>query len=484
MSTSAVEFSLGTNNSALKTGLDQARNQVEGFKNQTRQMLMGLFAGIGIEQLVEKFSHIQDMAETFGTTAEAVQRVDQYAQQFGTNIDTVARAMAKIRSGSGDVLGKLGIDAQQFANAGLDQQMVMVAESLEKVADPQQRVNMAFEALGPRAAAIVPILLSGSAAMKEFFGSADVASNETVAQLDAAGDRLNALKNKVTVVAADIFGFVDKVMLTIGSSIGSALSLMGNGIGRIGEALSALMNGDFKGMGAVLKANIDDIKSGVSGGVASIGDIWTGKNKPEQGPRKTGDWDPALGERGKKEEISLAERLRKIQEDHDRKQLEAAEQLKVLAEERVTLEKQLAEVGAGESDKKKSLEDKIVANAKEKLRVEDEIKAAADKEGVERVKQLDKEAAEYDKKLKQQEKIRKQGAEKQQKEDFAERERNLGFASGVKIAGADQGQQLKGVDYQVINAEAEKGIKLQEEMRNYLKSIDEKKWSVELPDAS
>ena len=48
----------------------------------------------------------------------------------------------------------------------------------------------------------------------------------------------------------------------------------------------------------------------------------------------------------------------------------------------------------------------------------------------------------------------------------------------------EDGQHLKGVNYDVINAEAEKGIKLQEEMRNYMKIIAEKEWSVEVPDAS
>ena len=73
-------------------------------------------------------------------------------------------------------------------------------------------------------------------------------------------------------------------------------------------------------------------------------------------------------------------------------------------------------------------------------------------------------------------------AQAQMMASFSERQKDLGFVSGIK--GQTDGQQLAGVNYSVINGESEKAIKLQEEMRDYLRSIDEKKWTVELPDAS
>lgn len=482
---SAIELTLGTNNSALKTGLDQARNQVENFKSQAHHILMGLFAGVGIEQLIEHFSHLQDMAETFSTTAEAVQRVDQYAQQFGTSVDGVAKALAKLRSDGGDKLAKLGIDAKEFAAAEMDQQLIMIAEALEQVTDPQERVNRAFEIFGPRLKEVLPILLAGGEAMKEFFGGAAVASNETVATLDAAGDKLTELKNITTVAAAYIFSGIDKFVKSIANGMSSAFSIVVNGVGRAGEALSALGRGDFKGVKTAMSAGLDDMKTRASMAMQDLGEIWKGGLVPTRNKKldkMDGSSDDVAG--GGKERLSLAERLKALQEDHDRKQLDTAVRLKQLAEERAMLEIKLFATQADEAERKKTLEDQLVANRKETLSLED--RAAKDQEAAAEKVAKAKESAEKNAALAAQKAIRdkERSEEKAMKDAFAEREKNLGFVSGMKVAGSDQGQQLAGVNYDVINGEAEKGLQLQIEMRNYLKSIDEKKWSVELPDAS
>lgn len=487
MSGHSVEFSLGTNNSALKTGLDQAKHQVESFKEQTHEIFMSLFAGIGVEQLISKFARVKQVAEMFDTTSESVQRVDQLAQQFGANIETVARAMAKIRSGNGDALGKLGIDAETFAHAGMDEQLVMIAEALEKIDDPQERVNKAFEALGPRMKEILPLLNQGSEKIREMMAGFSVASNETVDQLHTAEQNIISMKNTVTVFAADIFGVINKVMLSIGNGVGSALGIAGNGIGRVGQALQALMHGDLKGVGAAMKANLSDITGGLSTSMQSLKDIWSGKQDGHgegHGGMHGEGVDAGDFSGGGKERLSLAERLKALQEEHDRKQLDAAIRLKQLALERAMLEIKLFALGDSDAEKKKTMEDQLVANKKETLALED--KVAKDREATNERVAKEKERAEKDAARTAEKAAREneRAEEKRMKDSFAERERNLGTISGVKIAGSDQGQRLAGVNYDAVNEEAQKGVELQIEMRNYLKSIDEKKWSVELPDAS
>lgn len=550
MSGQSVELTLGTNNSALKTGLDQARHQVEGFKEQTHEMLMGLFAGVGIEQLLEKFGQIQDKAEAFGTTAEAVQRVDQFAQMAGSSVDDVAKAMAKLRVNS-EKLGQLGLDPQEFAGAGMDEQLLMVAESLDKIEDPAQRVNVAIELFGAKLAGkILPLLNGGAEEMKAFFEGATVASNETVAQLDAAGDRLTDLKNKVTVFAADIFGFVDKVMRTIGTGVGAGITLITNGLGRVGEVLQSLMQGDFKGVATAFQANITDLTGNMAETAQSVSDIWSGQGGPEK--KKRGRWDPSLEGKGEgdgkdKERLSVAERIKALEEEHALKQLTAGERLKKLAEERAALEQQLSGLKDEDDAKRKQIEDRLVGNTRDRLAAEDELKKLDGKEKLtvaERIKALEEEhalkqleahdrlkklaeermrlekelaglgkddvekrkqvedklvgnakerLAAQDELKKNQEKAAEEQRKAREKVDresdrrtmdwFRDQERQLGFASGVKQVG-ESGQQLAGVDYSVINSEAERGIKLQEEMRNYMKIIAEKEYKVELPDAS
>lgn len=498
-----IEFILGTDNSRLKTGLDQAHHQVESFKEQAHETLMGIFAGVGVEQLISKFARVKEVAEMFDTTSEAVQRVDQLAQQFGTNIDTVARAMAKIRGGKGDAFEKLGIDAEHFSHAQLDEQLVMIAEALEKIDDPQQRINKAFEILGPRMKELLPLLNQGSEKIREMMGGFSVASDETVNQLHAAEQAITGMKNTVTVFAADIFGIINKFMLSIGNGVGQSIALISNGLGRVGQAIQALMQGDFKGVGTAMKANLEDIRGGMQSSVESLKNIWMGDKAPEHGAGHHGTWDPSLEQKGgaEKERLSAAERIKALEEEHALKQLDAQERLNRLAQEKLAIEKQLSELANGDDAKRKQLEDRLVANARDRLSAEDELKRDQDRAAQDQLDEINRQAAEYDKQLKKKAKEEEKAREEQSKEEekaakkrekdedrrtmerYRDQERDLGFVSGIKQVG-ESGQHLAGVDYSVINSEAERGIKLQEEMRNYMKIIAEKEYTVEIPDAS
>lgn len=506
MSTSAVEITLGTNNAALKSGLAAARGQVEGFKSQTSAMLMGLFSGIGIEQLLEKFGHIQDKAEAFGTTAEAVQRVDQLAQQAGASIDDVAKAMAKLRVNS-DGLGKLGINQDEFIHADMDQQLLMVAEALGQIEDPAQRVNMAIEVIGARIAGkLLPLLNMGAEEMKAFFEGTNVVGNRTVAELDAVGDRLTSLKNDLAVAAAYFFGLVSNVMQSIGNGISGATQIAVNGVQRIGEAFYALARGDFKGVGIAMKAAISDGTSTISQSMQNLKDIWSNgltgiveKDRKPIIPKGIGIDEHGEGGGAGAKRLSMAERIKALQEEHDRKQLDAAVRLKQLADERAHLEIKLFATSASETERKMALENQLVANKKETLSLEE--KAARDQATLNERVAKEKERAEKDAataaekaiadKQRAAEKDAATAAKKDKEADQAKmdslraQERDLGFVSGVKQIGEmASGQRLAGVDYSVINAEAEKGIKLQEEMRDLLQVMTEKEYKLEIPDAS
>ena len=482
MSTHSVDFTLGTNNSALKTGLDQAKHQVESFKEQTHEMLAGLFAGVGVEQLISKFARVKDIAEMFDTTSEAVQRVSQLSEKFGTNIDTVARSLAKMRSGAGDAFGKLGIDAEAFTHAQMDQQLVMIAQALEKVEDPQQRINLAFEALGPRMKEILPLLNQGSEKIREMMDGFHVASNDTVDQLHAAEQQITGMKNTVMVFAADIFGVLNKVMQTIGAVIGQTIAMMSNGLGRMGEGISAALHGDLAGVKSAFSRNADDILGGAKATAQQLHEIWSGS-----GPKTESEHHGGGGEGGGPEEkrLSLAERLKDIEDEHARKQLDTATRLNQLTEERAMLETQIFAASQKDSPlagKKGEMEDKLVANTKERLSLEDKLKKEQKQAADEAQKERDRAIRDAEKLAEKKKKEKEKADERAMKESFSQREKDLGFVSGIKQVG-ESGQHLAGVNYTAINAEAVKGIKLQEEMRMYLKTIAEKKYSVEIPDA-
>ena len=132
--------------------------------------------------------------------------------------------------------------------------------------------------------------------------------------------------------------------------------------------------------------------------------------------------------------------------------------------------------------KKGEMEDKLVANTKERLSLEDKLKKEQEQAADKAQKERDRAIRDAEKLAEKKKKEKEKADERAMKESFSQREKDLGFVSGIKQVG-ESGQHLAGVNYTAINAEAVKGIKLQEEMRMYLKTIAEKEYSVEIPDA-
>ncbi|MEI6036044.1 MAG: hypothetical protein WCS65_17395 [Verrucomicrobiae bacterium] len=461
----ALEFTLGTNNAAFKSGLNAAKSSVSAFKGEVTGMLTGMFAGIGIESLIADFARIQDIAEMFGSTAEAVQRVKGAAEQAGTSIEAIAKEMAKLRADGGDGLAKLGIDAEKFANAGMDGQLLMVSQALDGITDPQQRVNIALEVFGAKGKELLPLLTQGYDTLKASMDSTAVASNATVAALDAADGKIRALTNQVKVFGAEAIGG----LVTWVERLSAA--------GLLAYTYISKLPGGFAAA-AEAGAEIIDAQKMLE---------WQKTVAAEKAAKGTGTWHPTEAATGP----TTAEKIADLEAAALRKQLPIYEQLAELALARYAIEQEIAKTS--DPDAKKALEEKLVANVKERLSLEEQDRKDAD-ESVARVAKEQEDAAKAEHAQKKEfykdereaaNRRAKQEAElldKATKDAFDAREKDMGFASGVS-GFSGTGQRMAGVDYGVINSEAEKGIALQEEMRNYLATIANKEWTISVPEA-
>ncbi|MFZ4597822.1 MAG: hypothetical protein ACOYNN_04180 [Terrimicrobiaceae bacterium] len=487
----AIEFTLGTSNSAFNSGLAAAKSSVSKFKGEVTGMVTGLFAGIGIQQLIADFAHVQDLADGFGTTAEAIQRVRGAGELAGTSVDTIAKAMAKLRGDGGKGLEKLGIDAKAFADAGMDQQLLMISEQLDKIEEPQQRINTALEVLGTRGGReLLPMLAQGYDKLKASMDATAVSSNATVQSLADADDKLTAFGNNIKVFFADILGLISKLAQTWGSFWGSAFSTATVYVEQLGGVLEKFFSGDFKGAEAAAKNFGENVGEQIKAGVENIKDIWTPPEDPVIAAKSSAAaaeaQDPAASS-GK----TTAEKIADLEAEAVRKSLPLYEQIAAIGMQRLDLERAIA--AENDPDAKKELEEQLLANTKERLSLE----AQSRKDGEAFDQRL---ADEKENELKAQEADQAKAAakslsdakrmaeEKSKIENemmmklFDARQADLGFASG-NSGFSGTGQQFAGVNYSAVNAEAEKGLALQEEMKNYLRSIDQKNWTVEIPEA-
>jgi hypothetical protein len=228
---------LGYDNSKVRQGAAETRNimgkTAADVQKSFAPMTAGLgkaFAAIGGSMALRGFASemggIVDLATRFGTTAESIQRVGNSAQLAGTDIESVAKLMSKltIEAAKGSTeMDALGISASAFANANLEDQVLMLAGAYEQANGDQTKMVQLMSLLGGRGQQILPMLSAGVAGLRDEFGRMPVVIEESARALAALDDRVDL--------------FVQQFKSGIGVVIKDAMILH--------EALMALSNSGF-----------------------------------------------------------------------------------------------------------------------------------------------------------------------------------------------------------------------------------------------
>jgi hypothetical protein len=220
---SSIKFNVSANTAQFQSGMRQvdtvAKSTAAGIKQAflgVGSMLVGGAALAGLKSLMNDFDRVGKLASRFGTNAESIQRVSVAANIAGTSIEQVANAMTKAgvaasqaaeKGGTmAETFKRAGIDAQAFANAQLDQKLIMVSQAFSAAGDNANKTNAIIELLGTRAGANLIPLISNTAALRAEMEGVSVASDDVVRQIEAANDRLTRAGNTSKVFFAQILG--------------------------------------------------------------------------------------------------------------------------------------------------------------------------------------------------------------------------------------------------------------------------------------
>lgn len=223
----SIIFKLGTDNSGLNTGLEQAKGQVSSFASSTRGMLAGAISlgGIaaGIKSIVGEFARIDDLAKRFDTSAESIQRISYAAEQSGASAEMLMKSLTAltVAANKGDEsFAKLGISASEFSNASPEKQIEMLAKAFDSAQGDGARTADMFELLGTRAADLVPMLRDGREEFVRLMNDAPAASDQAVAALAAADDFLGRILAKSKAWAAEALGAIGRTAAILGAATG------------------------------------------------------------------------------------------------------------------------------------------------------------------------------------------------------------------------------------------------------------------------
>lgn len=213
--------------SAIRRGIENTKAMLESTAANIGKIGAGM-AGAGatilapltaaIAQFSTTGAQLSDMQARTGASAEALSKLAYAAAQSSTDLGSVERGMRKLsqtvtdaRDGSDSAalaIGRLGLKSSDLARMTPEQQMMAVADALEKIPDPGKRAARALDLLGNAGAEMMPLLKLGSDGIQALMDKADrlgvTLSQEQVAAASLFGNTLGDLKTVMSAVSIQI----------------------------------------------------------------------------------------------------------------------------------------------------------------------------------------------------------------------------------------------------------------------------------------
>ena len=152
--------------------------------------------GVGFASMIKKSidfaDGMNDLSLRLGISTERLSVLSLYAQQSGTDIESLATAMGKlgVKISEGDKnLKRWGITA-----GTADEALFQLADRIAGTEDPMLRLKIATDAFGESGQQMLPLLVQGGDALREMAGNAPIVSAEMAKMADDFNDRMEELK--------------------------------------------------------------------------------------------------------------------------------------------------------------------------------------------------------------------------------------------------------------------------------------------------
>ncbi len=157
--------------------------------------------GSYVAKAFESAGATADMADKLGTTTTAIQQYAYVAAQTGTTTEAFTAAAFKLginlAGGNESVkaaVGALKLEFESLRAQRPEDQFVDIADALGLIEDPNERNRLGVALFGKTFAEIAPSVASG---YRDMAKEAGAASDEQIRALDAAGDALGRMQNRI-----------------------------------------------------------------------------------------------------------------------------------------------------------------------------------------------------------------------------------------------------------------------------------------------
>jgi hypothetical protein len=270
-----LEARLGLDQRSFAAGLAQARGKFAQFASGVKGQIAGAFGATAITASIKKTAEyagvISDLSKSTGVPTKQLQEFEFAARQSGAALEDVVRGLRGLSKARADALGgnegklavfgDLGVDKAALEAQSLEETFLQIARTIKGTDFGAGEIALLEEALGRGAMELIPAFRDG---FDETVAEADrlgIAIHDNILkQLDAAGDKLDALAAQMRGPLAQAAGGVLSLFNGIVAHIFRGWTLLGS-IGTIGKAV---LNRDWTLLETAIEATKDDLKNFVT----------------------------------------------------------------------------------------------------------------------------------------------------------------------------------------------------------------------------
>lgn len=231
-------------------------------------------------------SSLSEASEKLGLTVEGLQRLRVAARETGISNEQLEAAMTRLNKSLGELqlgsesakkaFAQIGLSASDLAGKKPDEALRLIADALNKIPDPQQRIAIGSDLMGRGFAQLVPLINGGSAALDQYAQqskrSGEV-SDENAKKLDELADRWEGFKVSAGVATANVIASVANMHEKLDGffeGIRSSFVAVATAIGRMAQSAVQWVNEMVTGIGQAIMGRLAAIWDGARAKIESV----------------------------------------------------------------------------------------------------------------------------------------------------------------------------------------------------------------------
>ena len=155
---------------------------------------VGVGMGVAVKKSIDFADNINDLSLRLGVSTERLSVLSLYAEQSGTDIESVASAMGKLGAKLSD--GDKSLAKYKITATSVDGALYQIADRIKATEDPMLRLKIATDAFGKSGQQMLPMLVEGGDALRAMADSAPIVTTEMAKMSDKFNDSVAAMKGK------------------------------------------------------------------------------------------------------------------------------------------------------------------------------------------------------------------------------------------------------------------------------------------------